>query len=126
GDSAQVSYFGTVHQWPMAFAGQFVYPAGYATLGYGLPAAIGAKVARPDQTVIALIGDGGAMFTIQEFLTAVELSLPLPVIVMNNGGYGEIRDEMLSRGIPPTGVDIRPPDFAALGRAFGGNGARVQ
>jgi thiamine pyrophosphate-dependent acetolactate synthase large subunit-like protein len=125
GDSAKVSYFGTVHQWPMQQPGQFLYPAGYATLGYGLPAAIGAAVGCPDRPVIVLAGDGGTMFTVQEFCTAVDLGLSLPVIVMNNGGYGEIRDEMRQRGIAPVAVDVRSPEFAALGRACGGRGARV-
>lgn len=125
GDSAKVSYFGTVHQWPMSHAGQFLYPAGYATLGYGLPAAIGAKLGCPDRPVLVLAGDGGTMFTIQEFMTAVDLELPLPVIVMNNGGYAEIRDEMRSRHIQPQAVDVRAPDFTMLGKAFGGHGVRV-
>ncbi|MGH3450025.1 MAG: thiamine pyrophosphate-binding protein, partial [Haloechinothrix sp.] len=125
GDSAQVSYYGTVHQWPCLRPGQFVYPVGYATLGYGIPAGIGAALAAPDTPVIVLAGDGGTVFTIQEFLTAVELGLSLPVVVMNNGGYGEIRDEMDQRGIPRMAVDLHSPDFAALGRAFGGVGVAV-
>lgn len=125
GDSAQVSYFGTAHQWPMNRIGQFLYPTGYATLGYGLPAAIGASLGRPQSAVLVLVGDGGTMFTIQEFLTAVDLQLPIPVIVMNNGGYEEIRGEMASRGIPPIAVDVRSPDFPALATACGGQGVRV-
>jgi acetolactate synthase-1/2/3 large subunit len=125
GDSAQVSYFGTVHQWPMSRAGQFLYPTGFATLGYGLPAAIGAKLGCPDRPVIVLAGDGGTMFTVQELMTAVDLGLPIPVIVINNGGYGEIRDEMRHRGIAEQAVAVRSPDFPGLARAFGGRGARV-
>jgi thiamine pyrophosphate-dependent acetolactate synthase large subunit-like protein len=125
GDSAQASYFGTVHQWPCQRPGQFVYPAGYATLGYGIPAGIGAAIAAPDTPVVVLAGDGGTLFTIQELLTAVDLRLGLPVVVMNNGGYGEIRDEMDQRGIPRQSVDLRSPDFPALGRAFGGEGVRA-
>jgi acetolactate synthase-1/2/3 large subunit len=125
GDSAQVSYFGTVHQWPMNHIGQFLYPTGYATLGYGLPAAIGAKLGRPEAAVLAIVGDGGTMFTIQELLTAVDLELPIPVVVMNNGGYEEIRGEMRARDIPLTGVDVRSPDFPALAVACGARGIRV-
>lgn len=79
GDSSQVTYFGTVHYWPFTAANRLLYPTGYATLGYGLPAAIGAKVADPSRPVIALIGDGAAMFSIQELITATELRLALPV-----------------------------------------------
>ena len=85
---------------------RFVYPTGYATLGYALPAAIGAKLAAPERPVIALIGDGGLLFTVAELATAAELGLPLPVVVPNNGGYGEIRDQMVDAGIDPVGVDL--------------------
>ncbi|MEU4721205.1 5-guanidino-2-oxopentanoate decarboxylase [Nonomuraea dietziae] len=125
GDSAQVSYFGTVPFWPMDAPRRFVYPTGYATLGYAVPAAIGAKLAAQDRTVIALAGDGGTLFSVQELAVAAELRLTLPVIVMNNRGYAEIREEMLARDIPPLAVDIDGIDFPALGRAFGGRGERV-
>ncbi|GAA2381455.1 5-guanidino-2-oxopentanoate decarboxylase [Nonomuraea africana] len=124
GDSAQVSYLGTVPFWPMDGPRRFVYPTGYATLGYAVPAAIGAKLAAPDRTVIALAGDGGTLFSVQELAVAAELRLTLPVIVMNNHGYAEIREEMVARDIPPVAVDIDGVDFAALGRAFGGRGER--
>jgi len=125
GDSAQVSYYGTVHYFPMSRPRQFLYPAGFATLGYGLPAAIGAKVAFPDREVVCVMGDGGIMFTLSEFATAVECRLGLPIVVFNNGGYKEIKDEMLARGSKPIGVDLRAPDFPALARAFGGHGVRL-
>jgi acetolactate synthase-1/2/3 large subunit len=122
GDSSQVSYKGTMYRWPMAVPRRFLYPAGFATLGYGLPAAIGAKLANPDRPVIVLQGDGGLMFSIQEFQSAVEAALPIPVVVMVNGGYAEIREQMVDSGIPPLGTDLALPDFAALGRAMGGYG----
>ena len=125
GDSSQVSYKGTMYRWPMARPGQFLYPAGFATLGYGLPAAIGAKVGNPQRPVIVLQGDGGLMFSIQELVTAVELGLPIPIVVMNNGGYAEIREQMLERGIDPLGTDLHMPDFAALCVACGGYGTRA-
>jgi acetolactate synthase-1/2/3 large subunit len=77
GDSSQVTYYGTVHHWPFTRANRLVYPTGYATLGYGLPAAIGAKVAAPSRPVVALFGDGAAMFSIQEIVTAVEQGLSI-------------------------------------------------
>ena len=78
GDSTQAAYYGAVHFLPMGPHRRFVYPTGYATLGYALPAAIGAKLAAPDRPVIALIGDGGLMFTVAELATAAQLRLPLP------------------------------------------------
>ena len=126
GDSAQVSYFGTAHFWPMERAGQFLYPAGYATLGYGLPAAIGAMRACPGVPVVVLVGDGGFLFSVQELLTAVEQRLALPVVVVDNHGYAEIREGMEERGIPPIAVDRPAVDFPALCRAFGGRGHAVK
>jgi thiamine pyrophosphate-dependent acetolactate synthase large subunit-like protein len=122
GDSSQVTYYGTVHHWPFTPANRLIYPTGYATLGYGLPAAIGAKVAAPERSVIALIGDGAAMFSIQELVTATEQRLPIPVVIVDNGGYAEIREQMLERGIEPQGVDLMRPDIPALARAVGAHG----
>jgi acetolactate synthase-1/2/3 large subunit len=122
GDSSQVTYYGTVHHWPFTPANRLLYPTGYATLGYGLPAAIGAKVAEPERPVIGLFGDGAAMFTIQELITAAELRLPLPIVVVDNGGYGEIREQMVARGIAPQAVDLYQPDLPALARAAGAYG----
>jgi acetolactate synthase-1/2/3 large subunit len=125
GDSSQVTYYGTVHYWPFTPANRLLYPTGYATLGYGLPAAIGAKVAAPDRPVIGLFGDGAAMFSIQELVTATELRLPLPIIVVDNGGYAEIREQMLARDIAPQAVDLYRPDLPALARAIGAYGVEA-
>jgi acetolactate synthase-1/2/3 large subunit len=122
GDSSQVTYYGTVHHWPFTPANTLLYPTGYATLGYGLPAAIGAKVAAPDRAVIGLFGDGAAMFSIQELVTATEQRLALPVVIVDNGGYGEIRQQMIERDIEPQAVDLDRPDFPALARAVGAHG----
>ena len=125
GDSTMASYYGVAHFLPMDGARRFIYPTGYATLGYALPAAIGAKLAAPDRPVIALAGDGGLLFTVAELVTAAELGIPLPVVVPNNGGYGEIRAQMLEQGIEPVGVDLQVPDLPRLGEAFGGAGLRA-
>jgi thiamine pyrophosphate-dependent acetolactate synthase large subunit-like protein len=126
GDSAQVSYFGTAHFWPMDRPGQFLYPAGYATLGYGLPSAIGARHACREAPVVVLVGDGGFLFSVQELLTAVEQRMPLPVVIVDNHGYAEIREGMEERGIEPIAVDRPEVDFVALSRAFGGRGHAVE
>ncbi|PMR77526.1 5-guanidino-2-oxopentanoate decarboxylase [Billgrantia endophytica] len=91
---------------------------GYGTLGYGLPAALGARLARPDLPVVALVGDGGVMFTLSELATAVEERLPVVVMLWHNQGYEEIRRYMDAHGVERTGVDIRAPDFLALARGF--------
>ncbi len=106
GDSAMVCYRGAVAALPAYHPAAFLYPTGYGTLGYGLPAAIGAKVGRPEARVIALLGDGGIMFTVAELAAAAQLRLPLPVVVVDNAGYGEIRNEMAERGDPVHAVDL--------------------
>jgi acetolactate synthase-1/2/3 large subunit len=92
---------------------------GYGTLGYGLPAGIGAKLAAPRRPVVVLIGDGGLQFTIAELASAVEAELPLTVLLWNNDGYGEIKSYMVDRRIAPIGVDIFTPDFLTIARGFG-------
>lgn len=126
GDSATVCYYGAIGNLPRYLPRTFLYPAGLGTLGYGLPAAIGASVGWPQRRVLALHGDGGFLFTAPELATAAELRLPLPVLVVDNGGYGEIRDEMRARGDQPNGVDLAPVDFAGLARSLGCHGVRVR
>lgn len=126
GDSSQVTYFGTVHFFPVPSKNSFLYMPRVATLGYALPAAIGAKVAKPDAPVIAVLGDGALMFSIQELITAVEQELAIVVVVANNGGYREIRDQQAARGIAPVGVDLHVPDLAALANAVGATGERAE
>ncbi|WP_197377623.1 thiamine pyrophosphate-binding protein [Mycolicibacterium baixiangningiae] len=125
GDSSQVTYFGSVHFFDMARPRRFCYSPGFATLGYGLPAAVGAAAARPGEPVAVLLGDGALMFSVQELMTLTELRLPVPIVVVDNGGYREIRDQETARGIAPIGVDLQTPDFAALAVAMGAHGART-
>jgi thiamine pyrophosphate-dependent acetolactate synthase large subunit-like protein len=101
------------------------HPSGYGALGYALPAAIGAKIAQPQRAVVALAGDFGVQFTLQELATAVELDLSVAVVVWNNGALGQIRDDMRAAGIAPIGVVARNPDFAALASAYDAGSARV-
>mgnify|MGYP004511590135 CR=1 FL=1 len=70
---------------------QFLTSGGLGTMGYGFPAAIGAKIGNPDRPVIAISGDGGMQMNIQELATAVALELPLILIVLNNGYLGNVR-----------------------------------
>jgi 5-guanidino-2-oxopentanoate decarboxylase len=124
-DMTQLAYTGNY-----AFAadrpGVWFHPSGYGTLGYALPAAIGARLAQPQRPVVALAGDFGVQFTLQELTTAVELELPLPVVVWNNEALAQIRDDMREAGIAPLGVAGRNPDFPALAAACGARGQRVR
>ncbi|WP_458525969.1 5-guanidino-2-oxopentanoate decarboxylase [Onishia taeanensis] len=98
---------------------------GYGTLGYGLPAALGAQLARPDLPVVAMVGDGGVMFTLAEIATAVEERLPVVILLWHNGGYEEIRRFMDNAGVTRLGVDIQAPDFQTLASGFGCLATRV-
>jgi len=75
--------------------------------------------------VVALAGDFGVQFTLQELMTAVELDLTIALVVWNNGALGQIRDDMRAAGIAPIGVVARNPDFVALAGACGATGVRV-
>jgi 5-guanidino-2-oxopentanoate decarboxylase len=95
------------------------HPLGYGTLGYALPAAIGAKLAAPERATVALAGDAGFLFTVQELATAVELGLPIAIVLWNNDALAQIAEGMVEKGIPEIGVRQRNPDFIKLGKAFG-------
>ena len=125
GDSSRVTYDGTVHALVSRTPDQLLYMPGYATLGYGIPAAIGGRLAAPDRPVACIVGDGAAMFAIQEIATAVELALPIPFVIVDNGGYEEIEHQMVERGIEPFAVRLHRPDFALLAESMGARGATV-
>jgi len=120
-DSCQLAYTGC-HYFPSQFSRHWMFPLGYGTLGYGLPAALGAKLAKPEAAVVCLAGDGGYLFTVQELATAVDERIPVIVIVWNNEGYGEIRDAMVATGIPTIGVNLKTPDFVSMAESFGCHG----
>lgn len=105
--------------WPMPRPGHWHHPTGFGTLGYALPAAIGGAIARPGLPTLAIAGDYGFQYTLQELGTAVELGLPLPVLLWDNGKLKEIEDSMVRARIAPKAVIARNPDFGALARAYG-------
>ena len=123
-DMTQIAYFGN-YAFSVENPGQWFHPSGYGTLGFALPAALGAKLSSPARTVLALAGDFGVQFTLNELMTAVECGVSLPIVVWNNGALGQIRDDMVSAGIPPTDVIGRNPDFVALAKSFGAAAVRA-
>jgi 5-guanidino-2-oxopentanoate decarboxylase len=124
GDIAQLVYTGTQCM-PVYRPRTWFYPAGYGTLGCALPGAIGAKIALPERDVVALVGDGGFMFTLQELATAVEEETAIPIVLWNNDSYAMIRDGMRKRHYPEIGVNPRNPDFMKLADAFGCPGIKA-
>ncbi len=104
----------------------WIHPVGFGTLGFALPAAIGAKFGVGKKPVAALIGDYGFQYTINELGTAVEHKLPVVILLWNNDALGQIRDDMVSKGIQPNAVTLQNPDFQMLARAYGAKAERPQ
>ena len=99
----------------------WIHPVGFGTLGFGLPAGIGAKFGVAETPVAILHGDYGIQYTLNELGTAVEHKLPVIVLLWNNELLGAIHDSMARAGIQPNNVTLRNPDFQALAKAYGCN-----
>ena len=99
---------------------------GLAALGYALPAAMGAKLAYPDRQAVAVVGDGGFLFTDSALATAVQYNLNSVAIVFNDGGYRSIERCQLRRFGRTIGIDLHNPDFVKLAEAYGASGERVE
>lgn len=126
GDSTRMVYSGNLGYAAPAPRTWFNASVGFGSLGYGLPAAIGASLADPARPVVCLAGDGGFQFTLGEMGTAVQHGARVIVLLLNNGGYGEIRNAMLSRDVEPIGVDLHTPDFVGIARAYGWGAQRLE
>lgn len=107
---------------------------GFSTMGFSLPAALGAKLAKPDKQVVAIVGDGDFMMTMQELATAVQYNLPVVIVVANNSGWVSIKDLQmevygLDRAFSTDFLDGEgipySPNFAEVARAFGAYGERI-
>jgi acetolactate synthase-1/2/3 large subunit len=103
----------------------FLFPNGFAALGFGLPAALGAKVACPERQVVVVCGDGGFLFTGQELATAVQYGLNVVVLVFNDNSYGSIARLQQKRFGATFAADLVNPDFVRLAEAFGAWAARA-
>ena len=125
GDSTQLVYAGNTAFAASVPGGYFNSATGFGTLGYGLPAAIGAALGSPGRPIVALVGDGGLQFTLAELASAAEARVPVIMILHDNSGYGEIKSYMQSLGITPLGVDILTPDLAGIAQASGWRTDRV-
>lgn len=97
---------------------------GLGTMGYALPAAIGAQLAEPDRRVLALVGDGGALMLLGELSVAQALALPVVVLVFVDRALALIELKQARMGHAPVGVHLQPPDFVEVAQAFGGVGER--
>ncbi|MFC8129628.1 thiamine pyrophosphate-binding protein [Streptomyces sp. NPDC057302] len=98
---------------------------GAGGLGYGFPAALGAAAADPSKPVLAVSGDGGAMYSIAELASAKQHGLPVTWLIVDDGGYGILREYMSEAFGEPTATELSRPDFVALAESFGVPGVRT-
>lgn len=96
-----------------------------ATMGAGLPSAMGSKIVRPDKKVLAVCGDGGFMMNSQEMETAVRLGLDLVVLVLRDNAYGMIKWKQSGMGFENWGLDYGNPDFVKYAESYGARGIRI-
>lgn len=98
---------------------QLLYPMGWGTLGFGLPASIGAAIAAEGRRVVCISGDAGLLYSVGELATVAQHDLPLSLIVVDDGGYGMLRFAGKARFERDYDMDLRSPDFVGLGTSFG-------
>jgi acetolactate synthase-1/2/3 large subunit len=114
------------HLMPFYEPRTYMKPVGFGNMGFGLPAAIAAKLAMPHRTVVAVVGDGSLGMCLTELETAVRLGVQVTVIVLNDSGYGNIRQEQFVKFGPRyTGVDFGDIHYAEAAKALGADGVRV-
>ncbi|MFA7438865.1 thiamine pyrophosphate-dependent enzyme, partial [Castellaniella sp.] len=123
---------GVGQQFPIYEPGSILTPGGYATMGFGAPGALGAKLACPDKVVVSLVGDGGFGQNPALLATAVESDIPVVWVVMNNCAFGTIAglqkahfDTTLGTVFTKNGEPYTP-DYAAVARAYGAEGVRIE
>jgi len=112
----------------------FITSGGFSTMGFSLPAALGVKLASPDRQVIAVVGDGDFMMTMQELATAVQYNIPIVVAVVDNSGWAAIKDlQMGVYGDRPIATDfvkdngdLYTPDFVTIAKGFGMYSERIE
>ncbi len=103
------------------------FTTGSGGLGYGLPASVGMALGRPDQKIIALMGDGSAMYSIQALWTAAQSRLPMAIVIVNNGGYLALKHMgTLFQMKELVGVDLPGIDFVGIAKALGCDGVKVE
>jgi acetolactate synthase I/II/III large subunit len=118
--------FASWYGFPIYEPRTFITSGYQGTLGSGFPTALGAKVANPDRPVVAITGDGGFMFGVQELSTAVQFNIGVVTLVFNNNAYGNVRRDQRNRfDGRVVAADLVNPDFVRLAESFGVAASRV-
>jgi acetolactate synthase I/II/III large subunit len=117
-DMTILAYWAGAH-FPVVAPRTFLYPLGSGTLGYAWPAALGASLTAPDTPALAVVGDGGFLYGTQELAAARQYGLGVVVLVVDDGGYGILREYQRDSFGETTAVDLEEPDFVALAQAYG-------
>jgi acetolactate synthase-1/2/3 large subunit len=112
-----LAYWAGAH-FPALSPRRFLYPLGSGTLGYAWPAALGASVAL-GQPTLAVVGDGGFLYGVQELATARQYDLPTTLLLVDDGGYGILREYQRDAYGETFAVDLEQPGFPELARSFG-------
>ncbi len=116
-DSTILGYWGAGY-FPARTPGRFLYPSGSGTIGFAFPAALGAAAVRPDLPVLAISGDGGFQYGIAELAAARQYGLAVKLVLVDDGGYGILREYQQARFGVLTATDMDEPDFVAVAEAF--------
>ena len=116
-----------MHVWEGSGARTDLSPGYQGTLGWGLSTALGVKVACPDRAVVSITGDGGFLFQIQELATSVQHRIPIVIVLVNDGAYGNVRRiQATAYGNRLIASDLQNPDFMKIADAFGIQGIRAK
>ena len=113
------------HLWPVTRPDTFFGSGGARTMGLTVPAALGAKLARPDTPVLGIGGDGSLLMRLGELETFARTGAAVPLVIINDQAHGTIRSRQKTRGLDPYSLQFAPVDYAAIARASGLRGATV-
>jgi acetolactate synthase-1/2/3 large subunit len=123
-DMTQIGYY-TRPFWPVYRPRTYLTSSYSGNLGFAYPTALGAKVACPDQVVVAIVGDGGFLYNVQELATAVRYGINVVALVFNDHAYGNVARDLDEAWGGAHGTDLHNPDFLRLAEAFGARGLRA-
>jgi acetolactate synthase-1/2/3 large subunit len=122
----QLGYYSRAY-YPVYWPGTYLNSSYFGNLGFAFPVALGAKVAQPERSVVAISGDGGFLYNSQELATAVKYGINVVTVVFNDNAYGNVLRDQQNRFQGRTlGAELHNPDFVKLAEAYGARGVRVE